>query len=131
MVETALTNNFRIIDISQPIAEGNACFPGDTPFSRQVTVTYEQSKVINLTSLTMSPHVGTHIDAPVHVRGTMSDMKEMVGVLPLSPFLGECLVLDIAPWKESIQPEQVEERVKGRDLPPRVLFRTCHHIRYD
>ena len=58
-------DRYRIIDISQPISSRAACFPGDTPFSRQVTVSYQDS-VVNLTAITMSPHVGTHADAPVH-----------------------------------------------------------------
>jgi len=31
----------RIIDISQPVTSRTACFPGDTPFSKSVTLTYE------------------------------------------------------------------------------------------
>ncbi|HEY9678032.1 MAG TPA: cyclase family protein [Drouetiella sp.] len=123
-----LLKPFKIIDISQPIKSDSACFPGDTPFSREVTVTYEDSKVINLTALTMSPHVGTHVDAPVHVRGTMTRPEEMVGTMPLDAFLGLVEVIDIAPFTGAIKPEHIEKHL--RTNATRLLIRTSHQIRY-
>ena len=119
---------FRIVDISQPIKSDSACFPGDTPFSRAVTVTHEHSSVINLTALTMSPHVGTHVDAPVHVRGSMSAEHEMVGTMPLNAFIGPVELIDIAPFTGAIEPEHVEKHIKG--TATRLLIRTSHQIRY-
>ncbi|MBU6452484.1 MAG: cyclase family protein [Cyanobacteria bacterium REEB67] len=63
----------RIIDISQPVSTMTACFPGDVPFSKKITLSYESSQIINLTAFTMSPHVGTHADAPVHIKGKLSE----------------------------------------------------------
>ncbi len=119
---------FRIVDISQPIKSDSACFPGDTPFSREVTVSHQDSNVINLTALKMSPHVGTHVDAPVHVRGSMESQLETAGLMPLDAFIGPVEVIDIAPFVGAIKPEHVEKHLKTN--ASRLLIRTSHQIRY-
>jgi arylformamidase len=125
-------DSYNIIDISQPIDSTTACFPGDVPFSKQITVSYQQSNVINLTALTMSPHVGTHADSPVHIRGDMAQQWGMVDGMPLQPFVGKALVLNVAPTTAAIGLDSVKDRLHERtDLPPRVLFRTAEQIRYD
>ncbi len=123
-----LSKPFRIVDISQPIKSDSACFPGDTPFSREVTVSHHESKVINLTALKMSPHVGTHVDAPVHVRGSMDSGNETVGSMSLEPFVGLVEVIDIAPFAGAIKPEHIEAHLKTKAT--RLLIRTSHQIRY-
>jgi len=127
-----LSKQQKIIDISLPISSKSACFPGDTPFSRNITLTYKDSKIVNLTAMTMSPHVGTHTDSPVHVCGDMSQATDMAGQLPLQPFVGPALVLDIAPFPGVIKVEDVETILADqKEFPDRILFRTCHHIRFD
>ncbi|MBX9694967.1 MAG: cyclase family protein [Cyanobacteria bacterium] len=121
----------RIIDISQPVSSQSACFPGDTPFRREVTLTYKESGVVNLTSLTMSPHVGTHIDAPSHIQGDLDSGEGMVGDLPLERFVGAVEVVDLSPRTEPITVDCVKERwPEDARLPERLLFKTCQHIRY-
>ena len=120
----------RIIDISQPITSETACFPGDVPFSKNLTVSYQQSNVINLTALTMSPHVGTHADSPVHVHGSMEDGLEMAGQMPLEPFIGPVTVLDLAPHSGPITAEHIDGKIP-HSMAERVLFRTTDRIRFD
>ncbi len=129
----------RIIDISQPVSEKSACFPGDTPFSRKVTLTYEDSRVINLTALTMSPHVGTHADAPVHIKGSLSANSPdtgddtTAGAMELSPFMGKVVVIDLAPTTAGIKAAQVEEQLKAAAAAgvQRVLFKTAQTINFE
>ncbi|ADC50106.1 arylformamidase [Alkalihalophilus pseudofirmus OF4] len=54
------------IDISQPLDEKLAHWPGDTPFHYVTEYTKEQTGSVNIGKLTMSLHSGTHIDAPFH-----------------------------------------------------------------
>ncbi|MFD0693865.1 arylformamidase [Paenibacillus sp. GCM10027628] len=54
------------IDISQPLDNKVAVWPGDTPFSYKVNWSKEQSGSVNVGQITMSIHTGTHIDAPFH-----------------------------------------------------------------
>ncbi len=140
--KAVLMRGCRIIDVSQPIGEKTACFPGDVPFSRKMTVSYEQSHTINLSALTMSPHVGTHADAPVHVRGTMGGESakedrqsngedETAATLPLEPFFGPVLVIDLAPHHEAIEFAQIEDVLSQlTKVPERIIFKTRQRIRY-
>jgi arylformamidase len=125
----------KIIDISQPVDEKSACFPGDTPFSRKVTLSYERSKIINLTALTMSPHVGTHADAPVHIKGTLnpsSTEDTTVGAMSLTAFIGPVAVIDLAPSKAGIAASMVKEKLKAvSERVKRVLFKTAKTINFE
>lgn len=127
----------KIVDISQPVNEKSACFPGDTPFSRKVTLSYESSNVINLTALTMSPHVGTHADAPVHIKGTLGDANSngtdtTAGAMDLQPFVGPVAVIDIAPTKAGISAELVQAKLTAASKRvKRVLFKTAHTINFE
>ena len=125
-------NYKRIIDISQPVKTNSANFPGDTAYKHEILLTVEQSKVVNLTSLTMSPHIGTHVDAPAHIKGDMKTESELVGAMPLEPFVGPALVIDLAPTQDGISWKSVEPHIASlKDLPERILFRTQNTIRYD
>jgi arylformamidase len=90
-------NTFDIFDISQPVSSKTACFPGDVPFSATVTQSFAESKIVNLTAITLSPHVGTHTDSPAHVMGDLNNPAQLVGALPLDPFVGIAVVLDVSP----------------------------------
>lgn len=121
-----------IIDISQPVDSKSACFPGDIPFSKDVTLTYKDSGIVNLTAFTMSPHVGTHADSPVHIKGALSDEDGFAGDLPLEPFIGDVFVIDLVPHTGAIEPDSIREKLEGLcAFPSRILFKTRHQIRYD
>lgn len=115
---------FDILDISQSVSEKTACFPGDVPFSKLMTLTYADSKVINLTAITMSPHVGTHADAPSHIDGDMSDANEMAAALPLVAFVGPATVLDLTPMDAGEITGDVIKNTHTGVLNERVLFKT-------
>lgn len=79
-------------DISVRFDTGTPAWPGDTPWS--CTWAWEMMKgaSVNVSRITSSPHVGTHADAPLHVR------QDGIGAdrLPLVPFLGRALVIDVS-----------------------------------
>ncbi|MDQ6600525.1 arylformamidase [Bacillus salipaludis] len=54
------------IDISQPLDNKIAVWPGDTPFTYKVNWSKEESGSVNVGQIKMSTHTGTHIDAPFH-----------------------------------------------------------------
>lgn len=125
-------SNTQIWDISQVVNSSTAHFPGDVPFSKNLTMSHADSGFMNLTSYTMSPHVGTHADSPVHVRGELSNNG--IGNEALWPYIGPCWVFDVAPLARSITPEDIAEQLaqlEGSALPSRVLFRTANRIRVD
>src|SRR6218665_1222694 len=53
-------------DISAPVHAGSPVFPGDTPYQQQWSATLGPGCPVNVSALTLSPHVGTHADAPLH-----------------------------------------------------------------
>lgn len=121
-----------IIDISQPVSSSSAYFPGDTPFSKEVTLHHAENQVINLTAMTMSPHVGTHADAPIHIHGSMDEGTGTIGQAALEPYIGPAVVVDISPFHDEIMLEHVREKLDAMDtFPGRVLFKTAKSIRYE
>lgn len=132
--------SFEIIDISQPVTSRSACFPGDVPFHRDVTLSYQDSNVINLCAFTMSPHVGTHADAPVHIHGELPksglplspEGLATVGQLALEPFIGPVVIVDVSPYQGAIQWSQVQAQLEAHAVfPERILFKTTASIRYE
>jgi arylformamidase len=81
-----------IRDISVAVRPGTPEWPGDVPFQCGWTARIGDGSSVNLSSVTSSPHVGTHADAPLHVR----DDWPATDSLPLEPFLGATLVLDVS-----------------------------------
>lgn len=56
----------RLLDISQRLDNRTAGWPGDTPFTYSLAWTKAESGSVNVGKITMSTHIGTHIDAPYH-----------------------------------------------------------------
>ncbi|MBO8178508.1 arylformamidase [Aeribacillus pallidus] len=80
------------IDISQPLHNELAHWPGDTPFSYNLSFTKEQTGSVNIGRMTMSLHSGTHVDAPFH----FNDHGEKILDLDVSVFIGPARVIDVS-----------------------------------
>jgi arylformamidase len=107
----------RLRDISQPLRPDLPVWPGDTRLTLARTWAMGVDCPVNVASLTLSTHAGTHADAPLHYAPEGVAIDE----LRLEPYLGECLVLDLR-GVDQIRPEHLA----GVDLAgvERVLFRT-------
>ncbi|SDM79477.1 Kynurenine formamidase [Paenibacillus sp. yr247] len=106
-----------ILDISRPLKAGVPTWPGDTPFSYEVSWTKEQSGSVNVGKLTMSIHTGTHIDAPFHFDNDGRRVME----LDLELYIGLARVIDVS-GKSSIGAEDLKEY--DIDGVARLLIRT-------
>ena len=60
---------------------------------------------VNVSSYTSSPHVGTHADAPLHVREGWPGSHE----LPLDAFYGPAIVVDVSNLTKEIEMEELEK----------------------
>ena len=109
----------RLWDISPPIATDSPAFPGDTVYSQQWTAQIGPGSPVNLSAITMSPHIGAHADAPLHYGAGAAT----VGQLDLAPYLGPCRVIHAIDCGPLVRPAHLAHAVAG--LPPRVLVRTC------
>lgn len=80
----------KIIDISQVLHNDIPVWPGDTPFSFELSWTKEASGSVNVGKITMSAHTGTHIDAPFHFDNEGKKVIE----LDLNLYIGPALVVE-------------------------------------
>ena len=111
----------RLWDISPQVSADSPVFPGDTPYRQQWKWTLTPQCPVNVSEITMSPHIGAHADAPLHYRNG----APAIGALSLEPFLGPCRVIHALDCGPLILPEHLAHALGG--LPPRVLVRTAQH----
>ncbi|MGE8203945.1 arylformamidase [Heyndrickxia sp. NPDC080065] len=106
-----------IIDISQPLTNSIAVWPGDTPFTYEVAVTKEHSGSVNIGKVIMSTHTGTHIDTPFHFDNEGRKIKD----LNLSVYVGLARVIDVSQLN-SIGAAELEKFSLGNEA--RLLLKT-------
>ena len=89
-----------MIDISRPLSETTAAWPGDNPLRVDWAMRNAKGDNVTLSCLTLSPHVGTHADAPAHYTG------DGVGTetFDLDDFVGAVRVID-ARGHDAVTPE--------------------------
>ena len=109
----------RLWDISPPIAPDSPLFPGDTAYSQSWTATIAPGCPVNLSAITLSPHIGAHADAPLHY----GEGAATIGQVGLAPYLGPCRVIHAIACGPLVWPRHLAHALHG--LPPRVLVRTC------
>lgn len=112
----------RLHDISVMLRPGTPEWPGDTPFDCRWTSRIASGESVNLSCLEGSPHVGTHADAPMHVR----DGWPASHLLPLHAFTGPCLVIDVSELQGVITLPQLDLPDEG--AVPRLLLHTGRSI---
>jgi arylformamidase len=108
----------RLWDISPPLHAGSPVFPGDTPFAQHWVARIGPSCPVNVSALTLSPHVGAHADAPLHY----DDAGAAIGELDLAPYLGRCRVIHAIGCGPLVEWHHLAHA--AADLPARVLVRT-------
>ena len=79
-------------DISPSVSTRAPVFPGDTPFQVLWNERINDGGVANISTIHMSPHVGAHVDAPMHLDSGAVD----VATLRLERFIGRCRVIDLS-----------------------------------
>jgi arylformamidase len=107
----------RLWDISPPVHAGSPVFPGDTAYRQVWSATLGPGCPVNVSAITLSPHVGAHADAPLHY----SPDGETAGALALEPYLGHCRVIHAIGRGPLLQWEHLAHALQN--LPPRVLLR--------
>jgi arylformamidase len=108
-------------DISVVTSSATPEWPGDTPFSCGWSARIAEGSSVNLTVVTGSPHVGTHADAPLHVK----DGAAGADGLPLEAFTGPATVLSIDGPPRDVGIELIERVPAGTE---RLLLRTGSSI---
>ena len=106
-----------IHDISPPILDSLAVWPGDTPPTREVLLDMNRGDNLTLSTLRATVHLGAHVDAPSHYGADAPTIDQR----PLDCYLGPCQVIHVDVKRAA--------RVTRADIrcdidQPRVLIRT-------
>ena len=109
----------RLWDISPPVSTTSPLFPGDQPYAQRWTANIGPGCPVNLSAITMSPHIGAHADAPLHY----GDDAPAIGAVDLAPYLGRCRVIHAIGCGPLVEWAHIAHAVDDA-LPPRVLVRT-------
>ena len=110
----------RLWDISPPLSPSTPAFPGDTTYQQRWSAEIGPGCPVNVSAITLSPHLGAHADAPLHYGRNAA----AIGEVDLDPFLGPCRVIHAIDKGPLITRAHLEHAVKS--LPPRLLVRTCN-----
>lgn len=107
----------RIYDITPPVTESLAVWPGDTPPSREVLLDMQRGDNLTLSTLRGTVHLGAHADGPNHYGRD----AEGIDARSLDYYLGPCQVMGVNIDRKT--------RLTTSDLPgevteSRVLFAT-------
>ncbi|PSR74320.1 hypothetical protein PHLCEN_2v9937 [Hermanssonia centrifuga] len=114
-----------LVDLSHTLQKDMPIYPGDPAFQCCPALTVQESGV-NVQSVRLGSHCGTHIDAPYHFFENGDKIEE----LPLSNFLGPAVVVDVtgkAPRQRIVWADvvQFEQRIRqGATEGSLLLFRT-------
>ncbi len=109
----------RLWDISPALNPATPPFPGDQAYEQRWTARIGPGCPVNLSALTLSPHLGAHADAPLHY----ADGAPAIGAVGLAPYLGPCRVIHAIGCGPLVHIEHLAHAAQA--LPPRVLVRTC------
>lgn len=115
----------KLWDISPPVNAASPVFPGDTPYQQRWAAQIGPGCPVNVSAITLSPHVGAHADAPLHY----DPAGAAIGHVDLHTFIGPCRVIHALDCGALVRPEHLAHALD--DLPSRVLVRLYTHMPQD
>jgi arylformamidase len=107
----------KLIDVSVPLDTSLPSYPGNTPFSLEAIKRIARGDSSNVSTLHLSAHAGTHVDAPRH----FFDGGVGVDALPLEMLCGRTRVIEVTSRK-GIAAEDLAAAHLSEDV--RVLIKT-------
>lgn len=107
-----------IYDISRTITPDLAVWPGDTPFSAAQIMDRRAGHSVNLFTLTLSAHTGSHADAPFHFDAAGAHPAQA----PLWKYTGPARLVTVNRQHGGITPDDLP--VADLSGTPRLLIRT-------
>jgi len=109
----------KLIDVSVPIDASLPTYPGNTPFSLEPIKRLARGDSSNVSTLHMSAHSGTHVDAPRH----FFDSGTGVEGLSLEMLVGRARVVEVTS-RDGISAEALAGVDLSEDI--RVLIKTAN-----
>lgn len=80
-----------LYDITRTVSASTHPWPGDTPYRADAVLEIAKGSSVNLMTLTMSAHIGTHADAYFHYE----EGGEHPSQMPLSAYIGRARVVTL------------------------------------
>ena len=111
-----------IYDITRAISPSLAVWPGDTPYSHRWVMRRAAGDSVNVSTLTMSAHTGTHADAPFH----FDDAGALLADMPLDLYVGPARVVEL-----ELRAAVLPEHLAGLGPIERLLIKTPASLRHD
>jgi arylformamidase len=109
----------KLIDITVPVEAAVPVYPGNTPFSLEAIKRVARGDSSNVSTIHMSAHSGTHVDAPRH----FFDDGPGVEGLPLEMLMGRARVIELT-TRRGIVPEDFAGLDLSEDV--RLLIKTAN-----
>lgn len=106
-----------LIDVSVPLDSNVPTYPGNTPFSIEPVMRTGRGERANVSSLHLSAHSGTHVDAPWH---SLNDGARTES-LPLEILVGPARVVELSTRKPITADDLAPHDLSGE---ARVLLKT-------
>lgn len=123
----------KIWDISQRLHPATPVWPGDVALEEKATWEMGDDAPVNVASVRLSTHTGTHADAPLHY---VADGASIANV-SLEPYLGACLVVDGRGTSDAVTWDDIKGEVgerlgkTGTAASLRILIRTFDQFPVD
>ena len=109
----------KLIDVSVPLDANLPTYPGNTPYSLEAVKRMARGDSSNVSTLHLSAHSGTHVDAPCH----FFDGAPGAEALPLEMLVGRARVIEITSRK-GIGADELAGAHLSEDV--RVLIKTSN-----
>lgn len=104
-----------ILDISRPIIENTRGFTAEPLTKFRLVADISANCPVRVSEITISSHAATHVDAPSHY----SKYGQSIESLPLEPFIGPCVVIDVM----HVMGKITAQDIKDIKLAERVLIK--------
>jgi arylformamidase len=111
----------KIFDISRPLFNGLAPWPGDTAFQYELKWKMAEDATVNVGAIEMGVHNGTHADAPFHFKQGATTIDQV----PLEVYLGDAVVVDLSKKFDTDRTRQITiGDLESSADAPRLLLKT-------
>lgn len=101
-----------IYDITRMVKPTTAVWPGDSSYHVEFMLRRDEGSSVNLTTISLSPHTGTHADAYFHY----GDNGEHPAGMPLLAYIGRARVVRVTKRDGALTPEDfTDDLLKGAE----------------
>jgi len=98
-----------LYDITRTITPRTAVWDGDTPFSYVHNMQIANGDSVNLTTINLTPHIGTHADAYYHY----TPDGAFPAAMPLDAYIGSARVITVDKRDGALYPDDLGNRAHG------------------